>query len=248
MTESERYRRGVEILRQVGGPEFDTPLKALEDVAPDLVRLAVEFGYGEIMSRPALDLPTRQLATVAALCAMGNAPSQLRYHIEGALNVGCPASHVTEVVLLSRGIVGSSLARDGLLAMNEVLRGRGLTPPIEVAAAEDPAGLEGRDDGVAEAERVRLDLGPVLAPRVRVRVFADRRREHAPGEHRRAEDERKERCDGARREPRSASSSSHRRSILIRFPKTAKSVYARGSWRSRRSEGPGCGRTRSSRR
>jgi 4-carboxymuconolactone decarboxylase len=146
MTESERYRRGVEILRQVGGPEFDTPLKALEDVAPDLVRLAVEFGYGEIMSQPALDLPTRQLATVAALCAMGNAPSQLRYHIEGALNVGCPASHVTEVVLLSRGIVGSSLARDGLLAMNEVLRGRGLTPPIEVAAAEDPARYETRLD------------------------------------------------------------------------------------------------------
>ncbi|HEX6006706.1 MAG TPA: carboxymuconolactone decarboxylase family protein [Burkholderiales bacterium] len=146
MTESERYRRGVEILRQVGGPEFDTPLKALEDVAPDLVRLAVEFGYGEIMSRPALDLPTRQLATVAALCAMGNAPSQLRYHIEGALNVGCPASHVTEVVLASSGIVGSGLARDGLLAMNEVLRRRGLTPPIEVAAAEDPARYEARLD------------------------------------------------------------------------------------------------------
>lgn len=146
MTESERYRRGVEILRQVGGPDFDTPLKALEDVAPDLVRLAVEFGYGEIMSRPALDLPTRQLATVAALCAMGNAPSQLRYHIEGALNVGCPASHVAEVVLASSGIVGSGLARDGLLAMNEVLRRRGLTPPIEVAAAENPACYEARLD------------------------------------------------------------------------------------------------------
>ena len=31
MNHEERYGRGVEILRRVGGPDFDAPLKALED-------------------------------------------------------------------------------------------------------------------------------------------------------------------------------------------------------------------------
>jgi hypothetical protein len=61
----------------------------------------------------------------------------------------------------------------------------------------------------------------VLALRVRVRVLADGCREHAPGEHRRPEDERKTGGSSADRKPRSASSSPHCQSILIRGPKTA---------------------------
>ena len=54
--------------------------------------------------------------------------------------------------------------------------------PADVARAAsrvEPSGLEGGDHGVAEAERVGLDLSPVLARLVRVRVGADRGRDHA---------------------------------------------------------------------
>jgi 4-carboxymuconolactone decarboxylase len=82
-TVSDRYKHGIDILQQVGGADYDAPLRALQDIAPALASFTVAFGYGDVLSRPALDLKTRQLCTVAALAALGNAAPQLRYHIHG---------------------------------------------------------------------------------------------------------------------------------------------------------------------
>src|ERR1700687_6332390 len=97
MPDRTRFDIGIDVLKQVGGPDYAQPLEALNDVAPDLVRFTVEFGYGEVMSRPALKLNMRQLATVAALAAMGRVQPQLRFHINGALNVGCSPAAIIEV-------------------------------------------------------------------------------------------------------------------------------------------------------
>ena len=43
------------------------------DLPPDLGRYIVEFGFGDVYSRPGVDLRTRELAVVAALTVMGNA-------------------------------------------------------------------------------------------------------------------------------------------------------------------------------
>lgn len=40
----------------------------------------IEFPFGDIYSRPGLDLRSREIATVAALAAMGNARPQLKVH------------------------------------------------------------------------------------------------------------------------------------------------------------------------
>lgn len=157
MNDGERYRRGVELLRRVGGPDFDAPLKALADVAPDLVRFAVEFGYGDIMSRPDLDLRTRQLATVAALAAMGNAEPQLRYHIDGALNVECVPAHVVETILLADRYAGSGAATSALRTAQEVFAQRGLKFPIDAGTALHHAADENA-------------LSPRLDPRTRAIV------------------------------------------------------------------------------
>ena len=69
----DRHERGLDTLLRIGGPEAAAPLTALNDVAPDLVRFAIDFAYGEVLSRPRLDLKMRQLCTVAALSAMGMA-------------------------------------------------------------------------------------------------------------------------------------------------------------------------------
>lgn len=44
-------------------------VKSFEDIAPDLGRYILEFSYGDVFSRPNLDLKTRELATVSALTA-----------------------------------------------------------------------------------------------------------------------------------------------------------------------------------
>ena len=50
-----------------------TVVESLRDIAPDLAEWIIEFSYGDVMSRPGLDLRSRQFATVAALTAMGTA-------------------------------------------------------------------------------------------------------------------------------------------------------------------------------
>ena len=86
----DRYERGRQRLGELAGEQGESVMAGLEEVSPDLARYVVEFGYGDIYSRPALDDHARQLAAISALSAMGGAEPQLEYHIGIALNVGVP--------------------------------------------------------------------------------------------------------------------------------------------------------------
>ena len=68
--------------------------RALRDIAPDLGRYIIEFAFGDLYSRPGLDLRSREIATVAALTVMGNAAPQLKVHIHAALNAVAVAREV----------------------------------------------------------------------------------------------------------------------------------------------------------
>ncbi len=67
-------------------------------IAPDLGVLAVEFNYGQIFQDYGLDLKSRLLATVAGLTALGNT-QQLKFYINGALNVGWTQEELIEVMM-----------------------------------------------------------------------------------------------------------------------------------------------------
>jgi 4-carboxymuconolactone decarboxylase len=72
------------------------------------------------MSRPGLDRRSRQLATIAALTALGHAP-QLEVHIRGALNVGCTRQEIVEVILQMAVYAGFPAAINALNVAREVL-------------------------------------------------------------------------------------------------------------------------------
>ena len=78
------------------------------------------------MSRPGLDLRSRQFATVAALTAMGTAAPQLKVHIAGALNVGCRPAEIVEVILQMAVFAGFPAAINALNLAREVFRERGV--------------------------------------------------------------------------------------------------------------------------
>ena len=88
------YETGLACLCSVEGSTTPAIVGALADIAPDLATLVVSVVYGEIYQRKHLSLPQRQLATVVALAALGNARPQLKFHIAGALNVGCNPAEV----------------------------------------------------------------------------------------------------------------------------------------------------------
>jgi 4-carboxymuconolactone decarboxylase len=119
-----RYERGMEKIQQMYGEVGANLLGSLKDIAPDLGRYIVEFVFGDIHSRPGLDLKSREIATVAALTALGNAGPQLRNHIHGALNVGCSEQEIVEIVIQMSAYAGFPAALNGIQAARDVFAER----------------------------------------------------------------------------------------------------------------------------
>ena len=124
MDDARRRERGRELLHKLYGDVGAQTLHSLNETAPDLARFIEEFAFGDVFSRPGLELKTRELATVAALTVMGNSPAQLRAHIHGALNAGCSRQEVLEVILQMVLYAGFPAAINGVQAAKEVFAAR----------------------------------------------------------------------------------------------------------------------------
>jgi 4-carboxymuconolactone decarboxylase len=114
--------RGLQIYRKVIGDLG--PIEQLREVLPDIDRYVVDFFYGEIYARPALDLKTREAVSVASLAALGTAAPQLRAHINGALNVGWSREEVVEMLLQVSLHAGYPATLNGLAAARDVFAAR----------------------------------------------------------------------------------------------------------------------------
>ena len=119
-TKTDRYQQGWQKLAEIDGQAGEQVIASLQDIAPDLARYIIEFPFGDIYSRPGLDLKSREIATVAALTAIGNAQPQLKVHIHGALNVGCTREEVVEVIMQMAVYAGFPAALNGIFAAKDV--------------------------------------------------------------------------------------------------------------------------------
>lgn len=117
---SERFITGQKMLQQVDGKGGDAVVESLKDIAPDFARYLLEFPFGDIYARPGLDLRSREIATVAALTALGNATPQLKVHIAAALHVGLTEEEIIEVIMQMAVYAGFPAALNGLFAAKEV--------------------------------------------------------------------------------------------------------------------------------
>jgi len=117
---SERYITGQEMLQRVDGNGGEAVVNSLRDIAPDFARYLIEFPFGDIYARPGLDLRSREIATIAALTALGNAEPQLKVHIAAGLNVGLTQEEITEVIMQMAVYAGFPAALNGLFAAKEV--------------------------------------------------------------------------------------------------------------------------------
>lgn len=96
---SSRYADGLTRMQTIFGPSVEAELQRLASTSPDLARVLVEFPFADIYSRPALDLKTREMLTVAALTVLGFPQGELNQHIRAALNVGCTREEILEIIL-----------------------------------------------------------------------------------------------------------------------------------------------------
>lgn len=116
----DRLARGQRALAEIDGEAGEAVVAALEGIAPDFARYLLEFPFGDIYTRPGLSLRDREIATVAALTAMGTAAPQLKVHLAAALNVGVSREEITEILMQMAVYAGFPAALNGLFAAKEV--------------------------------------------------------------------------------------------------------------------------------
>lgn len=125
---SERFNRGLEKLTTIDGEAGTNVIKALKDVSPDLARYTVEYAFGDIYSRPELDVRSREIASIAALTALGFAIPQLKVHINAGLNVGLSETEIKEIIIQMSVYAGFPAALNAMNAAKEVFNARRVKP------------------------------------------------------------------------------------------------------------------------
>jgi 4-carboxymuconolactone decarboxylase len=121
MVESERYRAGNDMRRQLMGAAFVDRVN--ESVYADPImqkfrEVTTETIFGSLWTRPGLDLKTRTLICVVSDAATGRTP-ELAIHLRMARGQGWTEDELVEVLLHLTGYVGAPLIREAMLTATE---------------------------------------------------------------------------------------------------------------------------------
>lgn len=126
-----RFESGWKKLKEIDGEAGEKVLSSLQDIAPALGKYILEFAFGDIYSRPGLDLQQRQLVTVASLATQGGCEPQLEVHINAALNVGLTPNQIIEAILHCSPYVGFPRVINAVKVGQSVFAKRGVAPQWE---------------------------------------------------------------------------------------------------------------------
>jgi 4-carboxymuconolactone decarboxylase len=118
---NERYLKGVEILENLTGNPAEQLASRVAEIAPDFARMTIEFPFGDIYARDALDLRTREIAAISALATLGTAAPQLRVHVAAALNLGLTRDEVVEILMQTAIYAGFPAALNSLASCHDLL-------------------------------------------------------------------------------------------------------------------------------
>ncbi len=89
VTEEDRFEAGRSIQFPIYGERMKQNLSSLpEEHRSILPRYLTEMCFGDFYTRPGLDLKTRELLILCALCALGGTEAQIKSHAAGNLKVG----------------------------------------------------------------------------------------------------------------------------------------------------------------
>jgi 4-carboxymuconolactone decarboxylase len=113
------YENGIEILKQMTDINGVQAIKALGDIFPDFEEKMISFGFGQVYSRPTLDLRTREIVTLTSLITQG-AFEQLNFHIRAALKLGLKSEEILEIIMQCAAYAGFPKACSALGVAGEI--------------------------------------------------------------------------------------------------------------------------------
>ncbi len=127
----ERLERGRALLATLDPGNEDRLRQAFQGVAPDMLNYVLEYPFGDVYSRPGLDLRSRMLVTLSAVATLGYAQPQLKAHVKNALNIGLTREEIAEVFIQLSVYAGFPAALNALASAKEVFRQMDANPSAE---------------------------------------------------------------------------------------------------------------------
>jgi 4-carboxymuconolactone decarboxylase len=121
MDTQDLHDRGLKLRIDMFGREaVEKRMNALGDFGKPLQHIINAYAYGDVWSRGALPPAMKSLVMVGMMAAAGRA-AELRVHLKGALQNGCSAEQIQEVLLLLALYCGIPLANEAHRAAVDVL-------------------------------------------------------------------------------------------------------------------------------
>ncbi|MDX6585371.1 MAG: 4-carboxymuconolactone decarboxylase [Solirubrobacterales bacterium] len=100
----------------------------LKDIAPDVGRYIIEFGYGEIYSRPGLTNQQRVLITIASLVTQGT-EREIELHVNTGLTAGLTSTEIVESLIHLIPYTGFPRVLNALYVVKKVFAQRQVETP-----------------------------------------------------------------------------------------------------------------------
>jgi len=120
MSNSELFKKGMEIRRAVVGAEYvDKSMASADEFTMPLQELVTEYCWGAVWGREDLPRKTRSMLNLAMISIL-NRPHELKLHINGALRNGVTREEIREVFLQVGIYAGVPAAIDSFRIAREV--------------------------------------------------------------------------------------------------------------------------------
>ncbi|CAN5725879.1 carboxymuconolactone decarboxylase family protein [soil metagenome] len=117
---------GRQIMRELMGAAYlESKDKKQNSFNAVLNAYSEEVCFGRVWARNGIDRKLRSILNIAMLTAL-NRPSQLRVHLEGALNNGCTVDELQDILLQTAVYCGLPAAGEAFRVAEEVLKERKL--------------------------------------------------------------------------------------------------------------------------
>ena len=104
----------------VYGSSYEQLRENIRALHPELDEWMIVEGYGKVLSRPGLDLKTRELCIVSACAATGQ-KRQLHSHVRGALNSGASVAEIQATLDAISSLIEKDSERDAREMLAHIL-------------------------------------------------------------------------------------------------------------------------------
>jgi len=121
MEESERYKKGLEIRRDVLGKDYvDQALAKINEFNGPFQEFITRYAWGEVWGRSGLTRRERSLITLAMLVAL-NREAEFRLHVRAAFRNGVTVEELRELLLHSGIYCGIPAANAAIRVAEDVI-------------------------------------------------------------------------------------------------------------------------------